>query len=115
DIAPYGVDGLLIGNRRIPVDESGRFALNYYGSQGSFTIIPAADVIAQRLEPGSLKDKIAFVGATEIGISDVRATPLDPTLPGIEVHATVASNVLQERFLIRDGRVLALEIILVLF
>lgn len=109
DVAQYGVDGLMIGNRRIPPDESGRVTLNYYGSQGVFRTIPAVDILKKRLGSGALKDAIVFIGATEIGIADMRATPLDPALPGVEVHATLASNVLQERFLIRDGRVIAIE------
>jgi adenylate cyclase len=115
DIAIYGVDGLLIGDRRIPVDESGRLTLNYYGKQGIFKTIPATDVINKRLNKDALKDAIVFIGATEIGISDVRVTPLDPVLPGVEIHATVASNVLQNNFLIRDGRVMTLEIAFILF
>lgn len=113
-VEQYGVDRLVIGNRNIPVDESGRATINYYGRQGTFRTIPAVDIIKQRTEAGALKGAIAFVGATEIGIADVRATPMDPVLPGIEVHATVASNVLQEHFLIRNGWVIALEILLIL-
>ncbi|MBA4349534.1 MAG: hypothetical protein C0415_06060 [Thermodesulfovibrio sp.] len=114
DIAIYGVDGLLIGDRRIPADESGRLILNYYGRQGIFKTIPATDVIKKRLNKDDLKDAIVFIGATEIGIYDVRVTPLDPVLPGVEIHATVASNVLQNKFLIRDGRVMTLEIAFIL-
>ncbi|MBI5050285.1 MAG: adenylate/guanylate cyclase domain-containing protein [Nitrospirae bacterium] len=110
DIAPYGVDGLFIGNRRIPVDESGRLTLNYYGRQGIFETISAIDIINKRLSPDALKDALVFIGATEVGIYDMRATPLDPVLPGIEIHATVASNILQDNFVIRDGRVMVLEV-----
>lgn len=110
DLAPYGVDGLLLGNRRIPVDESGALSLNYYGQQGSFQTVSAVDVINNRLGSAALKDGLVFIGATEIGICDVRVTPLDPVLPGVDIHATVASNVLENRFLIRNGLVIGLEI-----
>jgi adenylate cyclase len=113
EIANYGVDNLLIGKYRIPCDESGRLTLNYYGKQGIFRTISAVDIIKKRLKPDSLKDALIFVGATEIGISDLRATPVDPVLPGIEVHATVVSNALQKRLLIRDGRVIALDIVFI--
>ncbi|MEW6674977.1 MAG: adenylate/guanylate cyclase domain-containing protein [Nitrospirota bacterium] len=115
EIAPYGVDNLLIGNYRIPSDESGRLTLNYYGKGGTFKNIPATDVIHKRLKPDSLKDSLVFIGPTEVGLSDFRATPVDPVLPGVEAHATVASIVLQNRFLIRDGRVIALEIFFIIF
>lgn len=110
EIANYGVDNLLIGNYRIPCDELGRLTLNYYGRQRTFKTIPAIDIINKRLAHNALKDAIVFVGATEVGLSDLRATPVDPVLPGIEVHATVVSNALQKRLLIRDGRVIVLDI-----
>ncbi|MEW6068834.1 MAG: adenylate/guanylate cyclase domain-containing protein [Nitrospirota bacterium] len=110
DIAYYGVDGLIIGDRKIPVDESGRFTLNYYGKQGTFRTISAVDVIRGKSNKDALKNTLVFIGATEIGIYDMRATPLDPVLPGVEIHATVASNILQNQFLIRDGRVQMLEV-----
>jgi len=110
DIEAHGVDKLFIGNKRIPVDESGRLTLNYYGRQGTFETIPAVDVINNRLSYNALKDALVFLGATEIGIYDVRATPIDPLLPGVEIHATVVSNVLQDNFLIKDGRVMILEV-----
>lgn len=113
DVAVYGIARLFVGNTRIPVDESGRLTLNYYGSQGAFKTIPAVDIIKNRLKPASLKDTLVFVGPTEIGIADVRATPLDPTLPGVEIHATLLSNILQNNFLYRNAMVIALEIIFI--
>jgi adenylate cyclase len=114
EVANYGVDHLLIGSHRIPCDESGRLTLNYYGKQGIFRTISAVDIIKKRLKPGELNDSLVFVGATEIGISDLRATPVDPVLAGVEVHATVVSNALQKRLLIRDGRVIALDIVFII-
>ncbi len=114
EVANYGVDNLLIGSYRIPCDESGRLTLNYYGRQGIFRTIPAVDIIKKRLKPGSLEDSLVFVGATEVGLSDLRATPVDPVLPGIEVHATVVSNALQNKLLIKDGRVIALDILFII-
>jgi len=113
DVAVYGIGGLYIGEKRIPVDESGRLTLNYYGSQGSFKTIPAVDVIKNRLKPKSLKDMFILVGPTEIGIADIRATPLDPTLPGVEIHATMVSNTLQNNFLYRNAMVIGIEIIFI--
>ncbi len=113
DIAPYGAERLLIGNTPIPVDESGRLTLNYYGKGGAFRTVSAVDVIKGRLLPGALNGALVFVGPSEIGIADLRPTPLDPVSPGVEIHATVAANVIEKRFLIRDGRVLMLEILFI--
>lgn len=114
-IASHGIDGLFINGKSIPVDESGRFQLNFYGSGGTFTTYSAIDIINGRLPREAIANKIVFVGATEQGIYDLRVTPLDPIYPGVEIHATVAANTLEKRFLIHDDRVVALDIFLIIF
>jgi adenylate cyclase len=103
EVKPYGIDGLQIGSLRIPSREDGTMSLNYYGPAHSFRTVSAADVLKKRLKPDELKGAIAFVGATEIGIYDIRPTPFDATQPGVELHATVAANALERRFLKYDG------------
>lgn len=107
----FGVSSLRLGEMSIPSDENGRLTVNYYGKGGSVTTLSAVDVIKQRLKKEKLKDKIVFIGATEVGIYDMRATPVESAFPGVEIHATVASNALQGRFILRDGRVIAIEIL----
>lgn len=109
-VAPFGIRTLSLGRRTIPVNEHGELALDFYGPAGSFPLIPAVDILDGRLPPGALKNKLVFIGVTEIGVYDLRATPFDPALPGVELHATVAANTLEGRFLIRDDRTVALEI-----
>ncbi len=103
DVKSWGVDSLQIGALKIPATEDGSMALNYYGKTGSFTTISAVDLIKRRLPRDLLKGKLVFVGATEVGIYDLRPTPFDATLPGVEIHATVAANALEKRFLRYDG------------
>jgi adenylate cyclase len=110
DVKPWGVDSLQTGSMSIPSREDGTMALNFYGGTGSFFTVSAADVIAKRLPKDSLKGKIAFVGATEVGIYDLRPTPFDATLPGIEIHATMAANALEKRFLLYDSVTQMMEI-----
>lgn len=114
EVKPYGIDGVQIGSLRVPSREDGTMALNYYGPARSFRTVSAADVIKKRLKKDELKGAIAFVGATEIGIYDIRPTPFDPTQPGVELHATVAANALERRFLKYDGVTQLQEMICIL-
>lgn len=109
DVKRWGVDAVQIGAVRIPAREDGVMSLNYYGPAGSFVTVSAVDVLKKRLPPGQLRNKLAFVGATEIGIFDIRPTPFDATQPGVELHATMAANALQNRFLRHDGATQMLE------
>lgn len=110
DVADFGISSIGIGSYTVPVNERGELALNYYGPTGSFPTYSAVDVIKKRLPENTLKDKLVFVGATEIGIYDVRATPFDAILPGVEIHATVAANTIEKKFIIHDSRTKLLEL-----
>ncbi len=113
-VTSYGVDSFYIGQTRIPTDERGEFIINYYGPSGMFPTYSSVDVLSGRVPPDALKDKLVFVGTTEIGVYDARSTPFDATFPGVEIHATVAENILDGRFLIENDLTEALDIALLL-
>jgi HD-GYP domain-containing protein (c-di-GMP phosphodiesterase class II) len=62
-----------------------------------------ADVMGGHVPSGTLRNKIAFVGATALGTREVVATPLDTLFAGVEVQATVADNLLQQDFFERPN------------
>ena len=57
---------------------------------------------APKVDPAIFKDKIVFVGLTTTGLMDAFATPFGAdmgTMPGIQLHATMADNLLSNRFI----------------
>jgi adenylate cyclase len=55
-----------------------------------------------RIDPEIFKDKIVFVGLSASGLVDVFATPFGAgkgNMPGIQLHATMADNLLSNRFI----------------
>lgn len=115
ELEVYGVKKILIGDKNIPCDESGRLTVNYYDNVDKFRVYSAVDVLRGKLNKNAFQNSIVFVGATEIGISDLRATPVNPVMPGIFIHATVASNILRNHVLIKDGRVIFLDLMCITF
>ncbi len=113
-VEPYGVDPLRLGQLAVPVSEQGLLSLYWYGRGGSISTYSAADALTGRIPDGALRDRLVFLGVTETGIADVRPTPLDPQLPGVEIHATLASNALEGKFLTRNNRTLAIEMAAIL-
>ena len=111
--APYGIDSLEINAKTIPLNEEGAFQLNFYGPGGSFKTYPAIDVISGKVAPDTFKDKLVFVGVTEKGIYDIRPTPVDALFPGVEILATIAGNVIDNRFLIHDTRVTVFDLAMI--
>ena len=82
-----------------PLDARGTMLIRFRGARGTYTHIPAIDILNGRVPADALRDRIVFVGSTALGAQDAVSTPLDIAMPGIEVHATAADTLLQGDFL----------------
>jgi adenylate cyclase len=57
-----------------------------------------------KVDPSIFRDKIVFVGTTASGLLDVWETPFaHGKMPGIQVHAAVADDILSNRFISQPG------------
>jgi adenylate cyclase len=108
---PYGVEGVQIGERLVPTDEAGRMFINYRGAAKTFPTYSIGDILAGTLAPGTFKDKIVVVGATAIGIGDIRTTPFGPVFPGPEVHANAIDNLLAGDFIARPRWAMVFDVL----
>lgn len=108
-IGNSGIRAIQLGKFTIPSNQEGELSVNYYGPGGSITTYSAVDIIKKRLLPDALQGKLAFVGFTEMGIYDVRPTPFDSVLPGVEIHATAAANTIEQRFVIHNSSTILME------
>jgi adenylate cyclase len=94
---------VAVGERRIPVSGGYAMWINFTGPPGIYPHYSFADVASGRIAPDLLKGKILFVGATALGIYDMRVTPFHGNTPGVEVHATIADNIISGRFVRQTG------------
>jgi adenylate cyclase len=111
-IVVKAAEGIQLGRRFIPTDRWGRMLINYYGTNQSFKHISISDIIEGNIEPDDLQGKIVLIGATAVGIYDLRVTPFSPAMPGVEKHANVISSILQNRFLMRSPQSINLIVLL---
>ena len=99
----------------IPVDDRVATLVPYRGrggpTGGSFKYISASDVLAKRLAPASLRDKIVLVGTTAPGLLDLRVTPMSEAYPGVETHANLISGLLDGNALLRPDYALGYEVL----
>jgi adenylate cyclase len=102
EATPEGV-AIRLGDRDLPVDRRGRLLIDFPGPAGTFPSLSVADVLAGRVDPARIRDRIVLVGVTATGIYDLRATPFGPVSPGLEVQAAALDNLLTGRFVTRPG------------
>ena len=68
-----------------------------------------------KVDPAVFKDKIVFVGVTASGLFDVFETPFERgKMPGIQIHAAVADDLLSRRSIAQVSRTAAVFITLAL-
>jgi CHASE2 domain-containing sensor protein len=89
-----GTGRLRLGSRSVALDGSGQALLRFRGPGRTYPHLSAADVLAGRVGAAQITGRLIFVGATALGVRDVAATALDPSFPGVELHATLADTLL---------------------
>jgi len=113
---PTGIWKISLGNKTaIFPDGRGQLLINYQGPWGTFPHHSIVDVIQRKFIPGTFQGKLVLIGATATGIGDLRATPFGGTdFPGVEIHANVIDNILNDRFLKRGATQAAMDVLLIL-
>jgi adenylate cyclase len=98
-VGRYGVEGIQMGSRFIPTDETGQLLINYLGPPKTFPHYSIGDILSDTLPKGTFTDKIVVVGASATALYDTRSTPVSTVYPGAEIHTTVINNILTQNFL----------------
>lgn len=113
---PAGVAAVQLGDKlTIRPDYLGRTVINYRGPRGTYPYYSIADVVQHKFATGTFKDKIVLVGASATGIGDLRTPPYGGIdYPGMEVHANVIDNMLNNGFLVRGPYQILLDLVLIL-
>ena len=88
---PYRAPALVGGRRPFPSYEARHLVI------GNDQILGGGK---SELDPAVFKDKIVFIGHTASGLVDIFPTPFgsEGTMPGIQLHASVADAILSNRF-----------------
>lgn len=103
-----GMNDVRVGPRAIPTDASSQIWIHFRHSDPQ-RYVSAARILSGEVDPAELRGKIVLVGATATGLMDLRATPLDAAIPGVEVHQQVLEQILSGRFLTRPDFAPAIE------
>jgi adenylate cyclase len=95
---------LVLGDRRIPLDEKGRFGIRFHGGSRVYPHVSAYQVLqsyqqvqeGQRpvIAPSIFKDKYVIVSATANALADLRASPVARIHLGAAINATALDNLL---------------------
>jgi adenylate cyclase len=103
-----GLNHIRIGDVEIPTDGGGGVYLKFrHFSKAAY--IPAWKVLAGEVSQEDIEGRIILIGTSAPGLLDLRATPVDAAVPGIDIHAQLLEHLLSGKFLERPDYALALE------
>jgi len=93
---------VILGRQTIPMTPSGRVTLDHYGPAGTIATFGLTDLLDGALDPRIFAGSIVFIGATAESLGDLYATPFASDVPGVEILATLAANIVEGRSIRRD-------------
>lgn len=99
-----------VGQYEIPLDYDGQF-YTYFAPARPQDYISAWKIFENQIDPAKIKDKIVFIGTSAEGLKDIRSTPLNLFIPGVEVHVNVVEQVLTGNYLLRPALLQGMELI----
>ena len=107
-----GLNHIRVGDVEVPTDAGGGVYLKFrHFNKNAY--IPAWKVLAGEVPQEEIEGKIILIGTSAPGLLDLRATPVDEAIPGIDIHAQLLEHLLTGKFLERPDYALALEQFLV--
>jgi len=92
---PEGIDHIEFGSHMLKTDPDAGVQINFAGPFGTYQHYSMVDVMNGEVPANAFRGKIVLVGATALGIGDIRPTPFQSAdYMGVEIHANVIDNLL---------------------
>ena len=98
--AHSGVNAIKVGDIEIPTDPQAELRVRFSHSD-SRRFLPAWKLLAGGIDRADIEDRVVIIGTSAAGLVDLRATPLDASMAGVEILAQVIEQILAGQWLAR--------------
>jgi adenylate cyclase len=106
-----GVQSVAVPGLEVPTDRNGQFWV-HFNHHDPERYVSAKDVLQGNVPPGRLAGKLVLIGTSAIGLLDLKTTPIDAAIPGVEVHAQILESVLSKSSLVNPNYAIGAELAL---
>jgi uncharacterized membrane protein YvlD (DUF360 family) len=110
ELDEVGIKRISVRPHKIITDPNGIFWIRYKESQKQ-QYISASSVFEGKFDRTRFEDKFVLIGTSAQGLFDLVKNPLGVTIPGVEVHANVIENILDQSYLIRNPNIYIFELL----
>ena len=108
-----GIVKVRIGDYEVPTEADGEMWIRFT-KQAKERYLPAWKVLNGEIGKEEIEGRLAIIGTSAAGLLDLRATPLEASVPGVELHAQAVEQILQGSFLQRPDFATPAELLYIL-
>lgn len=97
----------------VPLDREHNYQVNFYQHFESYSLSSVLASIAKLRQgdleslyqdpnlvpPDAFENKIILIGSSAVGLKDLKSTPMNARWPGVFLHASIASNIIEQDFI----------------
>jgi adenylate cyclase len=108
---PVGIRAVAVPGLELPTDENGQFWISFSPHDPS-RFVSAKDVLEGKVPADRFNSRLVLIGTSAVGLLDIKATPVETSMPGVEIHAQVLENVLGQTLLSRPNYAVGAEVLI---
>ena len=108
-----GIVKIRVGDFEIPTEADGQMWIRFT-PEAKERYLPAWKVLNGEIGREEIEGRILLIGTSAAGLLDLRATPLDASVPGVSLHAQAIEQIMRGSFLQRPDFATAAELLYIL-
>jgi adenylate cyclase len=105
-----GVQSVAVPGLEVPTDQNGRFWV-HFDRQDPARYVSAKDVLQGRMPRDNIEGKLVLIGTSAAGLLDIKTTPVEAAMPGVEVHAQILESALANSLLTYPNYAIGAELL----
>jgi len=108
-----GIVGIKVGDFEVPTEANGQMWIRFT-PESKDRYLPAWKVLNGEIGADAIEGRILIIGTSAAGLLDLRATPLEASVPGVSLHAQAIEQILQGAYLQRPDFATPAELLYIL-
>ncbi|MCP5368996.1 MAG: CHASE2 domain-containing protein [Hyphomicrobiales bacterium] len=104
-----GLQGVAFGRQLVPTDTLGRIWVDFAPLDRS-RYVSVIDLLEGRVPADFFRGRLVLIGASAAAILDLKTTPLNASVPGVDVHAQLIETILDGTHVGRPPFAAAIEL-----
>jgi adenylate cyclase len=104
-----GIKTVALPGFEVPTDRNGQLWV-HFAPHDQARYVSALDVLEGRVPADRFSRRLAIIGTSAAGLLDLKTTPNDPNMPGVEIHAQVLESILSNSMLSQPNYTIAVEL-----